>query len=179
VIENNTLHFDYERMVNATRVDRYTYPETTVKNGIYPHNSYTLSAHFRCATINGTRVTAKPQLHVCFVTYRDNVHYDIWQEEKVSFDAPSTFYGEIQRRAFTFTVPKNYNVQEHAIVIKVCAADGDMSKGTAVCVSGIQLVTGRYPSMYEWQAQSAEVYAGTMPIDGLEFGNGHGFIQVA
>ncbi|EOO39051.1 phage minor structural protein [Bacillus cereus VD133] len=179
VIENNTLHFDYERMVNAARVDRYNYPETTVKNGIYPNNRYTLSAHFRCATIHGTRVTATPQLHVCFVTYRDNVHYDIWQEENVSFDAPSTFYGEIQRRAFTFTVPQNYNVQEHAIVIKVRAADGDIAKGTAVCVSGIQLVTGRYPSMYEWQAQSAEVYAGTMPIDGLEFGNGHGFIQVA
>ncbi|PFP18067.1 hypothetical protein COJ94_30435, partial [Bacillus cereus] len=99
----NTLHFDYERMVNATRVDRHNYPETTVKNGIYPNNTYTLSAHFRCATINGKRVTAKPHLHVCFVTYRDNVHYDIWQEENVSFDAPSTFYGEIQRRAFTFT----------------------------------------------------------------------------
>ncbi|PEZ25419.1 hypothetical protein CN345_27580 [Bacillus thuringiensis] len=179
VIENNTLHFDYERMVNATRVDRHNYPETTVKNGIYPNNTYTLSAHFRCATINGTRVTATPQLHVCFVTYRDNVHYDIWQEENVSFDAPSTFYGEIQRRAFTFTVPNNYNAQEHAIVIKVRAADGDISKGTAVCVSGIQLVTGRYPSMYEWQAQSAEVYAGTMPIDGLEFGDSHGLIQVA
>ncbi|EOP85961.1 phage minor structural protein [Bacillus cereus HuB4-4] len=179
VIENNTLNFNYERMVNATRVDRYNYPETTVKNGIYPNNMYTLSAHFRCATINGTRVTAKPQLHVCFVTYRDNVHYDIWHEEKVSFDAPSTFYGEIQRRAFTFTVPKNYDIHEHAIVVKVESADGEIAKGTAVCVSGIQLVTGRYPSMYEWQAQSAEVYAGTMPIDGLEFGNGHGLIQVA
>lgn len=179
VIENNTLNFNYERMVNATRVDRYNYPETTVKNGIYPNSIYTLSAHFRCATINGTRVTAKPQLHVCFVTYRDNVHYDIWHEEKISFDAPSTFYGEIQRRAFTFTVPKSYNIHEHAIVVKVESADGDIAKGTAVCVSGIQLVTGRYPSMYEWQAQSAEVYAGTMPIDGLEFGNGQGLIQVA
>ncbi|PEA85632.1 hypothetical protein CON71_34690, partial [Bacillus thuringiensis] len=109
----------------------------------------------------------------------DNVHYDIWHEEKVSFDAPSTFYGDIQRRAFTFTVPKNYDIHEHAIVVKVESADGDISKGTAVCVSGIQLVTGRYPSMYEWQAQSAEVYAGTMPIDGLEFGNSHGLIQVA
>ncbi|MBW3493254.1 phage tail spike protein [Bacillus sp. FDAARGOS_1420] len=179
VLENNTLNFNYERMVNATRVDRYNYPETTVKNGIYPNNIHTLSAHFRCATINGTRVTAKPQLHVCFVTYRDNVHYDIWHEEKVPFDAPSTFYGDIQRRAFTFTVPKNYNIHEHAIVVKAESADGDISKGTAVCVSGIQLVTGRYPSMYEWQAQSAEVYAGTMPIDGLEFGNNHGLIQVA
>ncbi|MEB8649309.1 phage tail spike protein [Bacillus cereus] len=179
VIENNTLNFNYERMVNATRVDRYNYPETTVKNGIYPNNIYTLSAHFRCATINGTRVTAKPQLHVCFVTYRDNVHYDIWYEEKVAFDAPSTFYGDIQRRAFTFTVPKSYNIHEHAIVVKVESADGEIAKGTAVCVSGIQLVTGRYPSMYEWQAQSAEVYAGTMPIDGLEFGNNHGLIQVA
>ncbi|MBJ8026210.1 hypothetical protein JDS90_32995, partial [Bacillus cereus] len=74
---------------------------------------------------------------------------------------------------------KNYNVQEHAIVIRVSSVDGDILNGTAVCVSGIQLVTGRYPSMYEWQAQSAEVYAGTMPIDGLEFGNGHGLIQVA
>ena len=89
VIENNTLNFNYERMVNATRIDRYNYPETTVKNGIYPDNIYTVSAHFRCATINGTRVTARPQLHVCFVTYRDNVHYDTWHEENVSFDAPT------------------------------------------------------------------------------------------
>ncbi|MGE6594383.1 phage tail spike protein, partial [Bacillus mycoides] len=179
VIENNTYNFDYERMVNATRVDMFNYPETTVKNGIHPGNVYTVSAHFRCATINGKRVTARPQLHVCYVTYRDNVHYDIWQESKLSFDPPSTYYGDIQRRAFTFTVPNNYKPGEHAIVIKVESADGDISKGTAVCASGVQLVTGKYPSMYEWQAQSAEVYNGSMPIDSLEFGNDHGFINVA
>ncbi|EOO19969.1 phage tail spike protein [Bacillus cereus] len=179
VIENNTYNFDYERMVNATRVDMFNYPEITVKNGIHPGNVYTLSAHFRCATINGKRVTARPQLHVCYVTYRDNVHYDIWYESKLSFDAPSTFYGDIQRRAFTFTVPTNYKPGEHAIVIKVESADGDISKGTAVCASGVQLVTGKYPSMYEWQAQSAEIYSGMMPIDSLEFGNDHGFISVA
>ncbi|WP_242237956.1 phage tail spike protein [Bacillus cereus group sp. BfR-BA-01316] len=179
VIENNTYNFDYERMVNATRVDMFNYPEITVKNGIHPGNVYTLSTHFRCATINGKRVTARPQLHVCYVTYRDNVHYDIWQESKLSFDSPSTFYGDIQRRAFTFTVPTNYKPGEHAIVIKVESADGDISKGTAVCASGVQLVTGKYPSMYEWQAQSAEIYSGMMPIDSLEFGNEHGFISVA
>ncbi|PED41971.1 phage tail spike protein [Bacillus cereus] len=179
VMENNTLNFDYERMVNATRVDMYNYPETTVKNGIYPGNIYTLSAHYRCAMINGVRVTARPQLHVCFVTYRDGVHYDIWHEEKLSFDAPSILYGDIQRRAFTFTVPKNYNIQEHSIVIKIESADGDISKGTAVCVSGVQLVSGKYPSMYDWQAQSGEIYSGMMPIDSLEFGNGHGFINVS
>ncbi|KZE06271.1 prophage LambdaBa01 minor structural protein [Bacillus mycoides] len=179
VIENNTYNFDYERMVNATRVDMFNYPEITVKNGIHPGNVYTLSTHFRCATINGKRVTARPQLHVCYVTYRDNVHYDIWYESKLSFDAPSTFYGDIQRRAFTFTVPTNYKPGEHAIVIKVESADGDISKGTAVCASGVQLVTGKYPSMYEWQAQSAEIYSGMMPIDSLEFGNDHGFISVA
>ncbi|PFJ25900.1 phage tail spike protein, partial [Bacillus cereus] len=67
VIENNTFIFNYEQMVNAVRVDTYNYPETKVQNGIHPGNSYTLSAHYRTAQINGVRVTAKPRLQVCFV----------------------------------------------------------------------------------------------------------------
>ncbi|HDR8372058.1 TPA: phage tail protein, partial [Bacillus cereus] len=68
VIENNTFIFNYEQMVNAVRVDTYNYPETKVQNGIHPGNSYTLSAHYRTAQINGVRITAKPRLQVCFVT---------------------------------------------------------------------------------------------------------------
>ena len=179
VLENNTLNFDYERMVNATRVDQNNYVETTAKNGIYPGKTYTTSAHFRCAKINGVRATARPKLQVCFVTYRDNTYYEVWHEEKISFDAPSTVYGDIERRAYTFKVPQNYNVQEHAVVIRFLSEDGDISKGTGVCVSGVQLVTGKYPSMYDWQAQSAEVYAGTMPIDSLSFGYDQGLIGIA
>ncbi|PFJ29293.1 phage tail spike protein, partial [Bacillus cereus] len=67
VIENNTFIFNYEQMVNAVRVDTYNYPETKVQNGIHPGNSYTLSAHYRTAQINGVRTTAKPRLQVCFV----------------------------------------------------------------------------------------------------------------
>ncbi|PFE80074.1 hypothetical protein CN333_00335, partial [Bacillus thuringiensis] len=75
VIENNTFTFNYEQMVNAVRVDTYNYPETKVQNGIHPGNSYTLSAHYRTAQINGVRVTAKPRLQVCFVTPLDEVSY--------------------------------------------------------------------------------------------------------
>ncbi|PFE68783.1 hypothetical protein CN333_29525, partial [Bacillus thuringiensis] len=75
VIENNTFIFNYEQMVNAVRVDTYNYPETKVQNGIHPGNSYTLSAHYRTAQINGVRTTAKPRLQVCFVTPLDEVSY--------------------------------------------------------------------------------------------------------
>lgn len=170
IIEKNTSVFNYEQMVNAARVDMYNYPETTVKNGIHPGNIYTVSAHFRCAMVNGKRVTAKPQLHVCYVTYKDNVHYDIWYEAKLSFDAPSTFYGDIQRRAFTFTVPTSYKPGEHAVVIKVESADADIRKETAVCVSGVTLVSGKYASMYDWDRTSAERADGIQPFNRLTVG---------
>ncbi|WP_070179438.1 phage tail spike protein, partial [Bacillus thuringiensis] len=107
VIENNTFIFNYEQMVNAVRVDTYNYPETKVQNGIHPGNSYTLSAHYRTAQINGVRTTAKPRLQVCFVTPLDEVSYKIWHEIYKDFPEPSTFYGEIRRYNFTFTVPNN------------------------------------------------------------------------
>ncbi|MDM5439843.1 phage tail spike protein [Bacillus hominis] len=170
IIEKNTPVFNYEQMVNATRVDMYNYPETTVKNGIHPGGVYTLSAHFRCATINGNRVTARPQLHVCYVTYRDSVRYDIWQESKLSFDAPSIYFGDIQRRSFTFTVPNNYNSQEHAVVIKVESSDANIGQGTAICVSGITLVSGKYASMYDWNRASAERVDGLQPFNSISIG---------
>ncbi|PFS88977.1 hypothetical protein COK54_22710, partial [Bacillus cereus] len=150
VIENNTFIFNYEQMVNAVRVDTYNYPETKVQNGIHPGNSYTLSAHYRTAQINGVRTTAKPRLQVCFVTPLDEVSYKIWHEIYKDFPEPSTFYGEIRRYNFTFTVPNNYNPQEHMIVVKVTAANAQVSAGRAVCVSGITLVSGNYACMYNW-----------------------------
>lgn len=178
VIENDTLAFSYERMVNATRVDKNSYVETTVKNGVHPGNIYTVSAHFRAATINGQRVTAKPVIQILYVKYDDNVHYTTWYEVSKSFDAPSTFYGDIQRRAFTITIPASYKPTEHAVIIRL-KSEGDIGQGTAVCVSGVEMVTGKYPSMYSWQAQSGSVYGGIMPIDGLEFGDSQGTINVA
>lgn len=166
-------------MVNAARVDMYNYPETTVKNGIHPGNIYTLSAHFRCAMINGKRVTAKPQLHICYVTYRDNVHYDIWYESKLSFDAPSTYYGDIQRRSFTFTIPASYKPQEHAVVIKVESADANIGQGTAVCVSGVTLVSGKYASMYDWDRAAAERADGLQPFNKIAIGDANTNIGIA
>lgn len=179
VIEKNTASFNYEQMVNAARVDMYNYPETTVKNGIHPGNIYTLSAHFRCAMINGKRVTAKPQLHICYVTYRDNVHYDIWYESKLSFDAPSTYYGDIQRRSFTFTIPASYKPQEHAVVIKVESADANIGQGTAVCVSGVTLVSGKYASMYDWDRAAAERADGLQPFNKIAIGDANTNIGIA
>lgn len=170
IIEKNTSVFNYEQMVNAARVDMYNYPETTVKNGIHPGNIYTVSAHFRCAMVNGKRVTAKPQLRVCYVTYRDNVHYDMWYEAQLSFDAPSTYYGDIQRRSFTFTVPNSYNPQENAVVIKVESEDANIGQGTAVCVSGVTLVSGKYASMYDWDRAAAERADGIQPFNRLTVG---------
>ncbi|MGI2792939.1 phage tail spike protein, partial [Bacillus cytotoxicus] len=178
VIENDTLAFSYERMVNATRVDRNSYVETTVKNGVHPGNVYTVSAHFRAATINNQRVTAKPVIQILYVKYDDHVHYTTWYEVSQSFDAPSTYYGDIQRRAFTITIPTSYRPGEHAVIIRL-KSEGDIGQGTAVCVSGVEMVTGKYPSMYSWQAQSGSVYGGIMPIDGLEFGDSQGTINVA
>ncbi|MEB4841754.1 phage tail spike protein, partial [Paenibacillus jamilae] len=136
VIEKNTHVFDYEQMVNAARVDMYNYPEAIVNNGIHPGNEYTVSAHFRTAMINGVRKTGKPRLQVCCVTFRDNVSYDTWHEQKMDFPEPSTYYGEIRRYSFTFKVPTNYIPQQHALIIKVCSGNADMRQGTAVCVSG-------------------------------------------
>ncbi|MGN4420118.1 phage tail spike protein [Bacillus cereus group sp. MYBK249-1] len=170
VIENNTFIFNYEQMVNAVRVDTYNYPETKVQNGIHPGNSYTLSAHYRTAQINGVRVTAKPRLQVCFVTPLDEVSYKIWHEIYKDFPEPSTFYGEIRRYNFTFTVPNNYNPQEHMIVVKVTAANAQVSAGRAVCVSGITLVSGNYACMYNWDRAAAERADGLQPFNRIAIG---------
>ncbi|PFK43092.1 phage tail spike protein [Bacillus cereus] len=171
VIENNTFIFNYEQMVNAVRVDTYNYPETKVQNGIHPGNTYTLSAHYRTAQINGVRVTAKPRLQVCFVTPLDEVSYKIWHEIYKDFPEPSTFYGEIRRYNFTFTVPNNYNPQEHMIVIKVTAANAQVSAGRAVCVSGITLVSGNYACMYNWDRAASERADGLQPFNRIAIGS--------
>ncbi|MDZ4500958.1 phage tail spike protein [Bacillus cereus] len=171
VIENNTFIFNYEQMVNAVRVDTYNYPETKVQNGIHPGNSYTLSAHYRTAQINGVRTTAKPRLQVCFVTPLDEVSYKIWHEIYKDFPEPSTFYGEIRRYNFTFTVPNNYNPQEHMIVIKVTAANAQVSAGRAVCVSGITLVSGNYACMYNWDRAASERADGLQPFNRIAIGS--------
>ncbi|MFK2795560.1 MULTISPECIES: phage tail spike protein [Bacillus cereus group] len=171
VIENNTFIFNYEQMVNAVRVDTYNYPETKVQNGIHPGNSYTLSAHYRTAQINGVRTTAKPRLQVCFVTPLDEVSYKIWHEIYKDFPEPSTFYGEIRRYNFTFTVPNNYNPQEHMIVVKVTAANVQVSAGRAVCVSGITLVSGNYACMYNWDRAAAERADGLQPFNKIAIGS--------
>ncbi|OOR57502.1 hypothetical protein BGP34_13560 [Bacillus mycoides] len=172
VIEKNTSLFDYEQMVNAARVDMYNYPEAVVNNGIHPGNEYTLSAHFRASMINGVRKTAKPRLHVCCVKFRDNVSYDIWNEQKMDFPEPSIFYGEIRRYSFTFKVPTNYKPQEHALIIKVCSANGQITGAqTAVCVSGVTLYSGKYASMYNWDRAAAERAAGLQPFNTIAVGS--------
>ncbi|WIL49648.1 phage tail spike protein [Bacillus bombysepticus] len=170
VIEKNTHIFDYEQMVNAARVDMYNYPETIVNNGIHPGNEYTASAHFRTAMINGVRKTGKPRIHVCCVKFRDNVSYDILSEQKMDFPEPSTFYGEIRRYSFTFKVPANYIPQQHALIIKVCSANADMRQGTAICVSGVTLYSGKYASMYNWDRAAAERADGIQPFNALAVG---------
>ncbi|AJQ57922.1 hypothetical protein BTT_65240 (plasmid) [Bacillus thuringiensis serovar morrisoni str. 4AA1] len=170
VIEKNTHIFDYEQMVNAARVDMYNYPETVVNNGIHPGNEYTVSAHFRTAMINGVRKTGKPRLQVCCVKFRDNVSYDIWNEQKMDFPEPSTYYGEIRRYSFTFKVPTNYIPQQHALIIKVCSGNADMRQGTAICVSGVTLYSGKYASMYNWDRAAAERADGIQPFNALAVG---------
>ncbi|PER02339.1 hypothetical protein CN489_32210, partial [Bacillus cereus] len=170
VIEKNTHIFDYEQMVNAARVDMYNYPEAIVNNGIHPGNEYTASAHFRTAMINGVRKTGKPRIHVCCVKFRDNVSYDILSEQKMDFHEPSTFYGEIRRYSFTFKVPTNYIPQEHALIIKVCSGNADMRQGTAICVSGVTLYSGKYASMYNWDRAAAERADGIQPFNALAVG---------
>lgn len=172
VIEKNTSVFDYEQMVNAARVDMYNYPEAVVNNGIHPGNEYTVSAHFRTSMINGVRKTAKPRLHVCCVKFRDNVSYDIWNEQKMDFPEPSTFYGEIRRYSYTFKVPTNYKPQEHALIIKVCSANGQITGAqTAICVSGVTLYSGKYASMYNWDRAAAERAAGLQPFNAIAIGS--------
>ncbi|MGA5663705.1 phage tail spike protein [Bacillus bombysepticus] len=171
VIEKNTHVFDYEQMVNAARVDMYNYPEAIVNNGIHPGNEYTVSAHFRAAMVNGVRKTAKPRLHVCFVKFRDNVSYDILSEQKMDFPEPSVFYGEIRRYSFTFKAPTNYIPQEHALIIKVYSANGQITGAqTAVCVSGVTLYSGKYASMYNWDRAAAERAAGLQPFNRIAIG---------
>ncbi|HHP1050828.1 phage tail spike protein [Bacillus thuringiensis] len=170
VIEKNTHIFDYEQMVNAARVDMYNYPEAIVNNGIHPGNEYTASAHFRTAMINGVRKTGKPRIHVCCVKFRDNVSYDILSEQKMDFPEPSTFYGEIRRYSFTFKVPTNYIPQQHALIIKVCSANADMRQGTAICVSGVTLYSGKYASMYNWDRAAAERADGIQPFNAIAVG---------
>ncbi|MCU4809588.1 hypothetical protein OCF19_05355 [Bacillus cereus] len=179
VIEKNTHIFDYEQMVNATRVDMYNYPEAIVNNGIHPGNEYTVSAHFRASMINGVRKTGKPRLHVCCVKFRDNVSYDIWNEQKMDFPEPSTFYGEIRRYSFTFKVPKNYITQQHALIIKVCSGSADMRQGTAICVSGVTLYSGKYASMYNWDRAAAERADGIQPFNALAVGGVNNNIKPA
>ncbi|PEP99026.1 phage tail spike protein [Bacillus toyonensis] len=160
---------NYEPMVNPMRIDLANWIRFTLFEGVKPGKTYTLSAHFR-ATTNDNRVniTNKPIMRAIFGTYNGDTPVELGRTSK-TYDAPSIQTGEIVRYALTFTVPSNYEEGNGYIYIDLFG-EGEVNKMQAIAVSGIQLVEGDVPSVYNWDTTHGQVVNGTLPFSTIALG---------
>ncbi|PEJ03368.1 phage tail spike protein, partial [Bacillus toyonensis] len=140
---------NYEPMVNPMRIDLANWIRFTLFDGVKPGKKYTLSAHFR-ATTNDNRVniTNKPIMRAVFGKYNGDTPVELGRASK-TYDAPSIQTGKIVRYALTFTVPSNY-VEGNGYVYIDLFGEGLLNNMQAIAVSGVQLVEGDVPSVYNW-----------------------------
>ncbi|MGG1339779.1 phage tail spike protein [Bacillus toyonensis] len=160
---------NYEPMVNPMRIDLANWIRFTLFEGVKPGKKYTLSAHFR-ATTNDNRVniTNKPIMRAIFGKYNGDTPVEMGRANK-TFDAPSIQTGKIERYALTFTVPSNYDERNGYVYIDLFG-EGEVNKMQAIAVSGIQLVEGDVPSVYNWDTTHGQVVNGTLPFSTIALG---------
>lgn len=160
---------NYEPMVNPMRIDLANWIRFTLYEGVKPGKKYTLSAHFR-ATTNDNRVniTNKPIMRAVFGKYNGDTPVELGRASK-TYDAPSIQTGKIVRYALTFTVPSNY-VEGNGYVYIDLFGEGLLNNMQAIAVSGVQLVEGDVPSVYNWDTTHGELVNGTLPFSTIALG---------
>ncbi|MGH1313751.1 phage tail spike protein [Bacillus toyonensis] len=160
---------NYEPMVNPMRIDLANWIRFTLYEGVKPGKKYTLSAHFR-ATTNDNRVniTNKPIMRAVFGKYNGDTPVELGRASK-TYDAPSIQTGKIVRYALTFTVPSNY-VEGNGYVYMDLFGEGPLNNMQAIAVSGVQLVEGDVPSVYNWDTTHGELVNGTLPFSTIALG---------
>ncbi|PEN69783.1 hypothetical protein CN539_25730 [Bacillus toyonensis] len=160
---------NYEPMVNPMRIDLSNWIRFTLFDGVKPGKKYTLSAHFR-ATTNDNRVniTNKPIMRAVFGKYNGDTPVELGRASK-TYDAPSIQTGKIVRYALTFTVPSNY-VEGNGYVYIDLFGEGLINNMQAIAVSGVQLVEGDVPSVYNWDTTHGELVNGTLPFSTIALG---------
>ncbi|MBJ8044630.1 hypothetical protein JDS78_31265, partial [Bacillus cereus group sp. N17] len=152
---------NYEPMVNPMRIDLSNWIRFTLFEGVKPGKKYTLSAHFR-ATTNDNRVniTNKPIMRAVFGKYNGDTPVELERASK-TYDAPSIQTGKIVRYALTFIVPSNY-VEGNGYVYIDLFGEGLLNNMQAIAVSGVQLVEGDVPSVYNWDTTHGQLVNGTL-----------------
>ncbi|MBY7102315.1 phage tail spike protein [Bacillus sp. 6YEL31] len=160
---------NYEPMVNPMRIDLSNWIRFTLFDGVKPGKKYTLSAHFR-ATTNDNRVniTNKPIMRAVFGKYNGDTPVELGRASK-TYDAPSIQTGKIVRYALTFTVPSNY-VEGNGYVYIDLFGEGLINNMQAIAVSGVQLVEGDVPSVYNWDTTHGQLVNGTLPFSTIALG---------
>ncbi|PEE83466.1 phage tail spike protein [Bacillus toyonensis] len=159
----------YEPMVNPMRIDLGNWIRFTLFEGVKPGKKYTLSAHFR-ATTNDNRVniTNKPIMRAVFGKYNGDTPVELGRASK-TYDAPSIQTGKIVRYALTFIVPSNY-VEGNGYVYIDLFGEGLLNNMQAIAVSGVQLVEGDVPSVYNWDTTHGQLVNGTLPFSTIALG---------
>ncbi|MCI0766065.1 phage tail spike protein [Bacillus sp. TL12] len=167
-IENYAYDFGVEGMVNAMRINVADWIRFNLFNEVKRGKKYTYSAHFRCAILNGQKVTAAPSLRVIFGKYNGDTPVEGIRVLK-QYPAPSTD-GKIVRYAVTFTVPDDYDENNGFCYFDIFGG-GELSKNQSCVVGGVQLVEGETPCMYNWDMSYEQMVNGIVPFSGFALGD--------
>ncbi|MGX5441537.1 phage tail spike protein [Bacillus thuringiensis] len=170
-IEDNYTDFGYEQMINAMRINVQHWIRYPLFSGVKRGKKYTLSAHFRAATYNGNVVSDYPRLRVITGHYApDGRPVEDLRFEK-AYDAPGR---NIVRYSNTFTIPDNF--PDNGFCYFDIYGAGDYESNMAVCVSGVQLVEGELPAVYNWDTTIDNIASGYTPVQSLSIGNRDTFL---
>ncbi|PFK07573.1 phage tail spike protein, partial [Bacillus cereus] len=170
-IEDNYTDFGYEQMINAMRINVQHWIRYPLFSGVKRSKKYTLSAHFRAATYNGNVVSDYPRLRVITGHYApDGRPIEDLRFEK-AYDAPGR---NIVRYSNTFTIPDNF--PDNGFCYFDIYGAGDYGSNMAVCVSGVQLVEGDLPAVYNWDTTIDNIASGYTPVQSLSIGNRDTFL---
>ncbi|PGL03749.1 hypothetical protein CN912_31000, partial [Bacillus cereus] len=174
-IEDNYTNFGYEQMINAMRINAQHWIRYTLYSGVKRGKKYTLSAHFRAATLNGNITSDYPRLRVITGRYTpDGRPVEEKRFEQV-YDKPDEKTGKIVRYSNTFTVPDGFPDVGGFCYFDIYGA-GDYGSNMAVCVSGVQLVEGDLPAVYNWDTTIDNIASGYTPVQSLSIGNRDTFL---
>lgn len=170
-IEDNYTDFGYEQMINAMRINVQHWIRYPLFSGVKRGKKYTLSAHFRAATYNGNVVSDYPRLRVITGHFApDGRPVEDLRFEK-AYDAPGR---NIVRYSNTFTIPDNF--PDNGFCYFDIYGAGDYGSNMAVCVSGVQLVEGDLPAVYNWDTTIDNIASGYTPVQSLSIGNRDTFL---
>ncbi|MEW4236269.1 hypothetical protein Q0O06_24490 [Bacillus thuringiensis] len=167
-VENSIVETGMEGMINAMRINGEDWIRYKHFRDVQPGKKYTISAHFRAAMLSGKKVTAEPTIRVKFGTWQGDNPVDKQIFEK-KFSAPKIADGKIVRYTVTFTVPSDYNMSNGYIFFDIFAY-GQVAYGQSCMVSGVQLVEGELPCIYNWDLSYAQSIGGETPFSGFTLG---------